>query len=409
MKFKIYLLILTIAFAAGAFYLGYKAGVRNPNEIIVRGITNIGDDDVKADFGIFWETLQKIRELHIDGANIDEKKLVYGAVSGMVNSLGDPNTIFLPPDDSKKFSEDISGSFGGIGAEIGMRNEQLIVIAPLKDSPAERAGLRSGDKILKVDDEVTGGLNVIEAVKLIRGPVGEKVILTVFREDWEAPKDITIIREVIKIPTLDLKFVDGDLAHIKLHSFNESAAREFHEAIVKAISKNAQGLILDLRNDPGGFLEVAVHLAGWFLDRGTVVVTEEFRSGEKKVFRTSGNEALKDAAVVILVNGGSASASEILAGALRDHKKIKLIGEKTFGKGTVQQLEELRGGASLKVTVAHWLLPSGLIIEKNGLKPDIEVKLTEEDVKAQKDPQLSKAIEVLRSEIAQKIGITAAQ
>lgn len=408
MRFKLFIFLLLIAVllsGGGAFYVGYQRGVENPKEITIEGLTNIGDEDVKADFGIFWEAWEKIKTEHIEGEKADEQKMVYGAVSGMVDSLEDPNTVFLPPEDSKKFNEDISGSFGGIGAEIGIRDNQLIVVAPLKNSPAERAGLKSGDKILKVDDKVTGGIDVNEAVKIIRGPVGKEVVLTILREDWKNSQDITIVREVIKIPTLDLEIVDGDLAHLQLYSFNESALPGFYKAILEAITANAQGLILDLRNNPGGFLEVAVNLAGWFLDRGKIVVTEEFRSGDKKVFRANGNEALKEAAVVILVNKGSASASEILAGALRDHKEYPLIGEKTFGKGTVQELHELRDKSSLKITVAHWLLPKGELIEKNGLEPDYEIKLTEEDIKAEKDPQLEKAIEVLRKEILEKLEI----
>lgn len=396
--------LLAAAILGGAaFYFGYQNGIRNPREVVIKGITNIGDEDVKADFSIFWEAWQKIRDEHIEGAKADEKKMVYGAVSGMVDSLKDPNTIFLPPDDSKKFNEDISGAFGGIGAEIGIRNEQLVIVAPLKDTPAERAGLKSGDKILKIGEKVTIGLDVNEAVKLIRGPVGEKVVLTILRADTENPKEVTIVREIIKIPTLDVEIKDGNLAHVKLHSFNENAPYEFYKAVIKAASYGAQGIILDLRNNPGGFLEVAVNIAGWFLDRGATVVAEEFKSGEKKIFRANGNGALKDVPTVILVNGGSASASEILAGALRDHLGIKLVGEKTFGKGTVQELYELRDSSALKITIAHWLLPGGQLIEKNGLMPDIEIKLTEKDIEGKKDPQLDKAIEVLRQEIAKAV------
>ena len=243
--------------------------------------------------------------------------------------------------------EDISGEFGGIGAEIDIRDEQLMIVAPLKSTPAERAGLKGGDKILAINGTPTAGLtDVNEAVKKIRGPVGEEVILTILRNGWVKPREITVVREVIQIPTLDLEVRDGKIAHIKLYSFNEKAVYAFHNAIIEAALKGADGIVLDLRNNPGGFLEVAVNLAGWFVDKGSVVTTEEFRSGEKRDFRANGNSALKSVPTVILVNRGSASASEILAGALRDHLGIKLIGEKTFGKGTVQELQDLRDGSS---------------------------------------------------------------
>lgn len=401
---RIILLVgIIVLISGGAFYIGYQNGINKPKEIIVSGVANITDEKSPIDFGIFWEVWDKLKNQHIYGEKTENQKMIYGAVSGLVNSLGDPNTIFFPPADSKKFVEDISGEFGGIGAEIDIRDEQLVIVAPLKSTPAERAGLKGGDKILAINNEPTANLiDVNEAVKKIRGPVGKDVILTILRNGWGKPKDIPITREIIQIPTLEWEMKDGKIAYIKLYSFNEKASFAFYNAIVEAALQGADGIILDLRNDPGGFLEVAVNLAGWWLDKGAVVTTEEFRSGEKKNFLASGNSALKDAPTVVLVNKGSASASEILAGALRDHLSIKLIGEKTYGKGTVQELQDLKDGSSLKITIAHWRLPKGDIIEKNGLNPDIEIKLKEEDFKAKKDPQLDKAIEILKEEIAKK-------
>lgn len=416
---KSLLLTIVLISAAGAiggvFYLGYSAGTRNPQNIVVRGVANIGDPDVTADFGLFWQVWKLLKEEYVRPDDLKDKNLVYGAVGGLVDSLKDPNTNFFTPEDAKKFLEDVSGSFGGIGAEIGIRNEQLVIIAPLKSSPAERAGLKSGDKILKVDDKVSIDMMVSEAIKIIRGEPGTKVMLTIARNGWTKPKEIEIIREIIKIPTLELEVKDakltydsnnqkitqenGGIAHIKLYSFNENSVPLFHQAMLKALFGGAKGMVLDLRNNPGGFLEVAVNLAGWFLPRGSVVVTEDFRTGNDEVFRANGNESLKNFPVVVLINGGSASASEILAGALRDHRGIKLVGEKSFGKGTVQELKDLKDGSSLKLTIAQWLLPSGQTIEKNGLTPDIEVKLTEEDTKADKDPQLEKAFEVLKEQL----------
>jgi len=395
----IVLIIVTALVGWAAFSFGYSAGRETPQNIKITGVTNILDAEVRADFDVFWQTWKLVRDEYIDGQNLDEVDLVHGAAMGMVNALKDPNTIFFPPSDAKKFEEDVRGVFGGIGAEIGARDGGIIVVAPLKNTPAERAGLKNGDHIIAVDGESTGGLNVLEAVKIIRGPVGSLVTLTTFRDGWERPRDIDITREVIQIPTLESEMLPDGILHLQLFSFNENASLAFYESILKAADAGANSIILDLRNDPGGFLEVAVNLAGWFLDRGSVVVTEEFRSGDMRVFRAQGNEVLKNIPVVVLVNNGSASASEILAGALRDQRGIKLIGEKTFGKGSVQELKELKDGSSLKLTVARWLLPSGAVIEKNGLAPDIEVALTDEDVEAGQDPQLERAIAILRAEL----------
>lgn len=381
----------------GSFYIGYRLGQKDPYVVTVKSITNVDDPDIQADFGVFWQAWDKLREKHIDGGAAKNQDLIYGAITGLANSFKDPHTVFFPPPDAKKFEEDVSGSFGGIGAEIGVREEQLVVIAPLKDSPAERAGLQPKDSILKINDEFTSGLNVNDAVKKIRGEIGTEVVLTIFRDGWEEPQEFTIVRQEIKVPTLDWDVKEGNILHIKLYSFNENAPMLFYRAMVDGLLKGAEGLVLDMRNNPGGFLEVSVNLAGWFLPRGSVVVTEDFRSEEDVVFRASGNEALKNFPVVVLVNGGSASASEILAGALRDIRGIKLVGEKTFGKGTVQELVKLKDGSSLKITIAKWLLPSGKAIEKNGLEPDFEVKISDKDKDA--DPQLLKAFEVLKTQI----------
>ena len=397
-------LLIVIALVGGSYYVGYDRGRDNPEQFVVEGINNIETDKAEVDFGIFWEAWQKLKDIHIKGNELSDTDFFYSAIEGLAGVFKDPNTIFLRADtgDAQKFEEDIRGSFGGIGAEIGLKDSQLIIVAPLKNSPAEKAGLQSGDKILEINDFGTEGITVNDAVKRIRGEIGTTVVLNMLRDEWDSSRDISIVRQEIVVPTLDWEIIDTDgarLIHVKLHSFNEKASLAFYEAAINATLNRAQGMILDLRDDPGGFLEVAVNLAGWFLEKGAVVTTEDFRSDSDRVFRANGNEAFKDTPVVILVNQGSASASEILAGALRDHRGIKLVGEQTFGKGTVQELHGLRDGSQLKITVANWVLPKGDVIEKNGLKPDFEIKRTEEDAKAQKDPQLEKAIEVLKAEI----------
>ncbi|MBI5306618.1 S41 family peptidase [Candidatus Wolfebacteria bacterium] len=393
------IMIFTVVLAGGFYYLGYKQGIQNPQAIFIKGISNIDSDKTKdIDFNIFWQVWQTVKEKYVDNAAIDNQALVYGAISGLVNSLKDPYTVFMPPSDAKKFNEEISGEFSGIGAEIGIRNEQLVIIAPLKNSPAERAGIKASDKILKIGDKITEGLTVDEAVKLIRGPKNTKIILTVSRNGWEKTKEIAIIRETIKIPTLDFEIKDDNIAYFHLYNFYENAPFLFYENIVKAVLKNPQGIILDLRNNPGGYLEGAVNIASWFLNPGEIVVSEKFASGKKDEFRSYGSGALKDLPVVVLINEGSASASEILAGALRDNRGAKIIGKKSFGKGTVQELEQLKDGSSIKITTAHWLTPKGHLIDKNGITPDYEVNLTEKDVENKKDPQLDKAMEILKNE-----------
>lgn len=252
-----------------------------------------------------------------------------------------------------------------------------------------------------INSSSTEGISVDEAVKWIRGPENTEVKLTILRDDWEKPREFKIVRATIEVPTLDYEVKDG-IVQVKLYSFNANADRVFYDAMINTIPQGAKGMVLDLRNNPGGYLEVAVQLAGWFLDRGTLVVSEVSRSNSKEDFKANGNAALAKFPVVVLINQGSASASEILAGALRDQRKIKLVGEQSFGKGTVQQVMPLKDNSSLKITVAHWVLPSGQILEGNGLKPDIEVKITEGDITNKRDPQLEKAIEALKQEMVSR-------
>lgn len=384
-----------------SFLSGFTAGQNQPKNITIFGVENLGSSTKKnADFGVFWEAWEVIEKNYYKNSEVSSQDKVYGAVGGLINSLGDPYSEFFAPSDGKKFEEDIQGNFGGIGAELGIRNEELVVISPLKDSPAFRADLKAKDIILAVDSRPTQGLAIDEAVKNIRGEVGTKVVLTIFREGWEKPKDITITREIISIPTLEYEMKDGGIAYVNLYSFNGNSNPLFYQSMTKALSSGSKGMVLDLRDNPGGFLQVAVDLAGWFLPRGTLVVSERNKDGETTKLYSTGNAALKNFPVVVLINNGSASASEILAGALKDQRQIKLIGEKTYGKGTVQQLLSLNDNSSIKVTIANWVLPKGRIIEGEGIEPDFEVKISEEDIKNEKDTQLEKAIEVLKSEIS---------
>jgi len=387
--------VVIIVIFGGGFYFGFNRGQEFPKNIVVTGVSNLDSNEpVTADFGLFWQAWDKINQKALNNTTTTDQEKIYGAISGLIKSIGDDHAEFFSPSDSEKFEEDIRGNFGGIGAEIGIRDKILTVIAPLKNTPASRAGLEPGDKIFWVDSTSTDDLNVDEAVKIIRGEVGTQVTLTIFREGWEKTKDITITRANIQVPTLDYEIREDGIAYISLYSFNQNSNQLFYEAILDALSKNAKGLILDLRNNPGGFLEVSVRLAGWFVPNGKVVVSEKSRSDSLE-FTSPGNGSLEKFPTVIIINGGSASASEILAGALRDINGTKLVGKTTFGKGTVQQIENLADGSTLKLTTANWVLPSGKIIDKEGLEPDYRVELTEEDIENEVDPQLDKAVEVI--------------
>ena len=392
-------IIAAFVLLGGAFSGGFYLGQKMPQNLVISGVANIENSTTTAaDFSTFWQTWKTINDNYLKDGEVADQKRVYGAIRGLVASLGDPHSMYLEPSDSQKFQEDIQGEFGGIGAEIGIKRNQLVVVAPLKDTPASRAGLLAGDKILKISSTSTEGLTVEEAVKLIRGPLNTEVVLNVYRDDWEVPRDFKLLRAKISAPTVDLK-MEENIAHLQLYSFNANANRLFYEALITALQNNAQGMVLDLRNDPGGYLEVAVDIAGWFLPKGALVVSETQKNALPQEFRSNGSGALSTFPVVILINGGSASASEILAGALRVQRGIKLIGEQSYGKGTVQQLFPLKDDSSVKLTVAQWVLPDGAILEGNGLKPDMEIKITEDDIKNKKDPQLEKAVEVLKESL----------
>ncbi|MBI4033932.1 MAG: S41 family peptidase [Candidatus Brennerbacteria bacterium] len=385
---------------AGLLYAGLNLGWIQTSQRVIFLPANATSTILNADMELFWNSLSLIKEKHFRIDEVSDQDLLYGAINGLLGALGDPYSSFFNPSDAKKFEEDIEGSFGGIGAEIGIRNNQLLIVAPLKGNPAEAAGLKAGDQILKVDDTLTNNLTVEEAVKIIRGEVGTEVTLLILRDLWGEAREFKITRGLVVVPTLDWEMRDGGIVHFQLYNFNANAPQLFYGASLSALTQGARGAILDLRNNSGGFLEVAVNISGWFLDRGDVIVRERFRSGEEDVLRASGPAAFAGVPTVVLVNGGSASASEIVAGALRDNRGIKLIGEKTFGKGTVQEVENLAGGSSLKISVAEWLTPKGTVIEGNGLEPDFDVKLTESDSASDRDPQLEKALEVLEEEIA---------
>lgn len=414
-RFQIILVVL-IAFAAGYFFgvnkvnLAWKSYSPSLQVVGKEPPTNLSN----VDFSQFWITWQKLEATYYDKSKLDPQQMVNAAISGMVQSLGDPFTIYLPPVQNDNFKQGMAGQFTGIGAELGMRDDAITVIAPLVGSPAERSGIKAGDKILRVDDELIAGWSLSQAVEKIRGPKGTEVVLQVLHKDAKDVSDIKIIRDVITIKSVEgwvkeiaevdeiesVKDKEGEVAYIRLSQFGDNTNKDWLDVVNDlnlkiSLSANFKGIILDLRNNPGGYLTDAVFIASEFLNQKDTVVSEEGGSREKTML-VERKGLFINLPLVILINGGSASASEIVAGALRDNRQIKLIGEKSFGKGTIQQAEDLGAGAGLHVTVAKWLTPKGTWVNEKGLEPDIKVDFDSELYqKSGIDTQLERAVEEL--------------
>lgn len=392
---------LAILLATATFFSGLHIGNDTRLEAnIFSFLSRETQADDSVDLTEFWHVWNLLDEKFVTSSTstplTDEEK-VRGAIEGLVRAFGDPYTVYFPPEDAAMFEADIKGNFSGVGMEVGMRDDMITVIAPLPDSPAEKAGLIAGDVIVRINDESTEGISVDEAVQRIRGEKGTEVKFAIFREGEEEFRDITVVRDTITIPTSKTE-VRGDVFIISLYSFNAISEMEMQKALRDYVKSGKKNLVLDLRGNPGGYLQSAVSIASYFLPMGKTVVRESFGGeNEEEVYRSSGKElgAHAPKKFVVLVDGGSASASEILAGALQEHKVATIIGAQTFGKGSVQELVTLDDGSSLKVTVARWLTPNGISISLAGLTPDIVVERTPEDRTAGKDPQLDSALEFL--------------
>ncbi len=350
------------------------------------------------DFSLFWDAYNKLHQHFINSDKLDDQKIIYGAISGMAKSTDDPYTDFFNPQQAKMFQQDLLGTFDGIGVEVAIKKDQLTIVAPLKDTPGEKAGLKAGDQIIKINGKSTSDMSIDEAINAIRGPKGTSVNLTIFRDGWSQTKDFTIVRDTIKVESVKWELKDGDVAYIHIRQFDQALSNDFKKVAFEIISSPAKKIIVDLRNNPGGYLEVCQDIAGWFLPQGQVVTIEDFGKGkDQQQYKAQGNGSLVGYPTVILINKGSASAAEILAGALHDNRSIQLIGEKSFGKGSVQEVVDLQDGKSfLKVTIAKWLTPKGNSISDVGLNPDIKVVITDDDTNAKRDPQLDKALEIVK-------------
>lgn len=432
-------LLFLFSFLILSFGLGYQFGIKGSNrqQFFPSFITGKAPKkEVTLDFSLFWDVWDRLNRNYIDKKMLNSQKMIYGAISGMVSSLEDPYTVFLSPDQNKEAKDDLSGRFEGIGAQLGIKDKKIIVVAPLKGAPAEKAGLHTEDWIMKVDGKDTTNWTLPQAVSKIRGPKGTRVALTIMHKEASGSSEVSVVRDEIKVASVEweiknIKYsrlsgindavtpiksgtASGQIAnskyqivkepcndcerivYLKLSRFGDQTADEWNKAIeeVKKASERPaiKGLVFDLRNNPGGYLTGAVFIASEFLADGTVVI-QEHSSGQRQTFTVNRKGRLLNMPMVVLINKGSASASEIVAGALQELNRAKVVGEKSFGKGSIQEAQELTDEAGLHITTAKWLLPKGDWINGEGITPDVKVENDEK--KPEEDLQLIKAIEAL--------------
>lgn len=415
---SIILALLILSLGLG-FYLGSKSV---PYESIKTSATFLGKEPkdrlVTVDFSLFWDVWDRLNKRYIDKDALDPQKMIYGAISGMVSALEDPYTVFLPPEKNKEVKDDLGGKFEGIGAQLGVKDKKIVVVAPLKGTPAEASGIKAGDWIIKVDGKETANWTLPEAVSKIRGPRGSNVVLTVLHKGEEKSADITVTRDTIKIASVEWELNNvtcqmsnakceivetpcgncSKIIYLKLGRFGDETSLDWNRAvneIVKAIESSSnqaiKGLILDLRNNPGGYLSGSVFIASEFLEKDPVVI-QEYANERRETFNVERQGKLLTIPMVVLINKGSASASEIVAGALKAHNRARLIGETSFGKGSIQEAQELPDGSGIHITTAKWLLPNGEWINDKGVTPDV---IIEDGEGEDEDLQLDKAVEIL--------------
>lgn len=403
-RIRLYSIILSLVIVSffGGVWVGRKdikierEGFR-PKVVLDRAIPQNHTD---TDFSLFWDVWDRLSKSYFDKSKLDSSKMVYGAIRGMVAAVGDPYTVFLPPEDQKRTQEDLGGKFEGVGIQIGFKGSQLAVIAPLDGSPAAKADIKAGDFIVGIKDKNknidrgTVGISLPDAVDVIRGAAGTPVTLILTRDGKDKPFDIEVVRAKIDVPSVILAFEgkNKEVANLKLLKFGDQTDNEWNNAVLKIKSQKSKGMILDLRNNPGGYLNGAVNIASEFLNKGAVVIQEDGNGG-RRTLSVTGKARLADIPLVILVNKGSASASEIVSGALKDYGRAKIVGDTTFGKGTVQESEEV-GSSGLHITIAKWLTPKGTWINGTGLEPDDKI---EDKADTPEDEQLREALKLLGS------------
>ena len=365
----------------------------------VKAINQLPPSDSQTiDFSLFWQTWDLVSKKYVDKKAIDPQKMYYGAIQGMVAALGDPYTVFLPPEQQKATEEELGGSFDGVGVQLGYnKDKRLVVIAPLQGTPAEQAGLKPGDIIVKINSRDSNSLSLPEAVNMIRGPKGTTIDLEIYHEGDDKTKLITLKRDTIVVKSVEyqdkLSPQGKKIGYLKLSRFGEKTDDEWSAAVSQALASGVEGVVLDLRNNPGGFLKSARYIGSEFLNLGQDVVLQEDSRGRES-YKVNRQGKLLEIPLVVLINKGSASASEIVAGAIQDYKRGKLVGEQSFGKGTIQESDNLPNNTGIHITTAKWLTPAGRWIHSIGLTPDVKVGAGTD---ASRDPQLEKALELFDS------------
>lgn len=394
---------LYIFIAVASFFLGWQvptSGIfRNFESETAREIPKLigAAKNEEADLTLFWKVWKELEEKYVDADAFEQEQLVYGSIKGMVKALDDPYTEFMTPVETKQFTEGLEGTLEGIGAELTVEEKALVILSPIRGSPAEKAGLLSGDIIYKINGDIATDMTLIEAITKIRGPKGTTVTLTIVRETLEESFDVSIVRDSIDIENVTVEKLDGDIVYLGVNYFNNRTNEEFGKAISKLILKEPKGIIVDLRFNGGGYLDIAVELLSYLLPSKTEVVTIKERGEEDEVKYTNGNPKVLNVPLVVLVNESSASASEIVAGAIQDNKRGIIMGAKTFGKGSVQEVESFSDGSSLRLTIAKWFTPNGRSIDKVGLLPDIVVEITKNDIDKKYDRQKEEARKYLEN------------
>lgn len=394
-----YMIIFGVVFYLGWAVGGYTSGNSGANS------NNIFNNFGKAqsipegvDLKTFWKVRDILKDKYVDAGKLDDQKMVYGAIKGLTDSLEDPYTIYMDPTETAEFSHSLNGEMEGIGAELTVKNQQLVVVSPLKNSPAQKAGLMPNDIIYKIDGEIAAEMSLYDAINKIRGTKGTEVTLSVVRESENEPFDVKIVREELKIESVTSEEVEPGIWLLSIDQFSDDTKTEIERQVAEIQTKQPKGIVMDLRYNGGGYLEGAVDVASVFVKGTEKIVSIKYRdNSETESLNTSGKVILPDTSLVVLINKGSASASEIVAGALQDLKRAVIMGETSFGKGTVQEVDPLADGSSIRFTIAKWFTPLDREIDKVGIAPDIEVKLTEEDFLADKDPQLDEAVKYLKN------------
>lgn len=396
--FFIYFLVAAISFVLGwqAVSHGFLGGASVDIERD-RDIENdISSSDVDIDLELYWTVLDQLDNYYVDEAALDKQNMLYGSIKGLVNSLEDPYTVFMTPEESENFNDNLEGTLEGIGAELTVEGYSLVVVSPLRDSPAERAGLLPGDIIFMIEGELASEMTLFDAIMSIRGEKGTTVILTILRDNLEGPFDVSIVRDTINIESVTVEKLDENIVYLSVNQFNDKTNENFGKAVSEMILDKPDGLIVDLRFNGGGYLDIAIELLSYLLPADTEAVIVKQRGEEDNAMLTDGNPKILNVPLVVLINAGSASASEIVAGAIQDHERGIIMGTQSFGKGTVQEVDSFSDGSSIRMTIAKWFTPDGRDIDDVGLIPDIIVEITDEDIENEYDSQKEEAIKYLK-------------